>query len=426
MAKSSEEKHTTVGGIAGIIYQYYVFLYNLLAIKPGEVVSFEKLDDAAIETPSYIALFQAKHTVKCGVDGESVPLTNRAQDFWKAIDIWLDLIKKDGKQDRTKDEQLKYIDTHKFHFVSNKAPYDNGFYQLCQKDGIEQNLTAIDAVLDFITAEGRSTETKVGHDFYKKYRSVQNIIDDLKAFELRKEFISQIRFETASLESLKTKCYAHLTDTVRFDEEDARKVFDDFKIEVEKDLFNTLAKGEHLEYTFEFQKRRFQRVFQFHRVEDLNFRIMKEKFRPEFLNLICIKQLLKVDDLKPTDTDRVAEKTSHYLSFKNRFQELHDNYKILVPEEEQFNEEIMTIWGDEFKYVYKDTNEETPDSIIIGKANDLLRDVRKNDLTLCKQKLGIPVSNGAFYYFSDECKIGWHRDWKMFFGKKEEDGQNRK
>ena len=112
MAKTSEEKHTTVGGIAGIIYQFYVFLYNLLTIKPGEVVSFEKLDDAAKETSNCIALFQAKHTVRYGVDGENVPLTNRAQDFWKAIDVWMDLIKKDGDNDRNRGEQLNYINAH--------------------------------------------------------------------------------------------------------------------------------------------------------------------------------------------------------------------------------------------------------------------------------------------------------------------------
>lgn len=33
MVMSSEEKHTTIGGIAGIIHQFYVFLYLEIANK---------------------------------------------------------------------------------------------------------------------------------------------------------------------------------------------------------------------------------------------------------------------------------------------------------------------------------------------------------------------------------------------------------
>lgn len=418
MTKTSEEKHTTVGGIAGIIYQYYVFLYNLLTIKRDEVVSFEKLDDAAKETPNYIALYQAKHTVKYGVDGEAIPLTNRAQDFWKAIEVWMDLIRKDGDNDRNRGEQLDYISAHEFHFVSNKAPNDNNFYKLCQKVNNEKNLSAIDGMLDSISAEERKTKAKESTS--PKCRSVQDIIDDLKAFELREEFISKIKFDIENLGSIEAKCHAYLTDMVRFDEEEAKKVFEDFKIEVEKDLKDTVGKGKSLVYTFDFQKKRFQRVFQFHRIEDLNFKIEKVHFRPELLDLICIKQLLKVNDVIPSNTDRIAEKTSHFLSFKNRYEQLHDDYKIRVPEEEMFVEEVMTTWGDKFTSVYNDTDDDTPENVIISKAGKLLESIRDKELSLCKQSLGRPISNGAFYYFSDECKIGWHRDWEQFFSKKEE------
>lgn len=423
MARTSEEKHTTVGGIAGVVYQYYVFLYYLLTMKRGEVVSFEKLDDTAKETPNFIALHQAKYTVKYGIDGEETPLTNRAQDFWKAIDVWLDLIKTDGDKKRTKEEQVRYINTHKFHFVTNKVPINNGFYKLCQKNKEEVDLHTIDSVLDAITAEGRNSGKKGCHG---NYRSVQEIIDDLKAYELRREFISNIEFETESLDSLKTKCLEYLTDTVRFTEDESKQVFDDFKIEVDKDFVEHLKQGKPLEYSFVFQKKRFQRVFQLHRTENLNFKIVKERFRPDFLNLVCIQQLMKVNDLKPSDTDRVAEKTCHYLSFKNKYQNMHDNYEILVPEEQMFNEEVMTAWNNEFQYAYIDTDETTPEKDIVRRAAGLLRDIRKTDLTLCKQKLGFPISNGAFYYFSDECKIGWHKDWEKFFSKREnkENGQD--
>lgn len=420
MEHKTEKKHTTVGGIAGIVYQYYVFLYNLLTMQRDEVVSFEKLDDTAKETPNFIALYQAKHSVKYGIDGEETPLTNRAQDFWKAIDVWLDLIMSDGDKKRTKEEQVRYINTHKFHYVTNKVPINNVFYKLCQKKDID--LQAIDSVLDVITGEGRNLGKKKDHG---NYRSVQEIIDDLKTYELRREFISNIEFEIESLDGLEAKCLDYLKN-IWFKEEDSIRVFDDFKIEVNKDLTDALKIGNPLEYTHNQKIRRFQRVFQLHRTEDLHFRIVKERFRPDFLNLVCIQQLMKVDDIKPSDTDRVAEKTCHFLSFKNRYQNMHDNYEILVPEEEMFNEEVMSAWNNEFQYAYLDTDETTSEKDIVRRAAGLLRDIRKTDLTLCKQKLGFPISNGAFYYFSDECKIGWHKDWEKFFSKREnkENGQD--
>ena len=94
--------------------------------------------------------------------------------------------------DRNSDEQL-YINVHEFHFVSNKTLNANDFYRLCQK---EKNLTEIDGVLDSITAEGRIMKKE---STSPKFRSVQNVIDDLKAFELREEFISKIEFDIESL-----------------------------------------------------------------------------------------------------------------------------------------------------------------------------------------------------------------------------------
>ena len=91
-----------------------------------------------------------------------------------------------------------------------------------------------------------------------------------------------------------------------------------------------------------------------------------------------------------------------------------------------FVEDVMTTWDDKFTNVYSDTNDDTPEDVIITKAGKLLSSIRDKELSLCKQSLGRPISNGAFYYFSDECKIGWHRDWKQFFCKQEEitDGQD--
>lgn len=90
--RTEEEKREAMDKIGGFTYQFYCFLYNLLTMKDGDKVWFEKWDDAAIENGKLFTLFQAKHTVKAGSDGERYPLTNRSTDLWKALDVWRKMI----------------------------------------------------------------------------------------------------------------------------------------------------------------------------------------------------------------------------------------------------------------------------------------------------------------------------------------------
>ena len=127
---TAEEQHAAMDKIGGFTYQFYCFLLHLLKMERGETVSFEKLDDAAIEKGNLITLYQAKHSVQVDANGETKALTNRSSDLWKAIDVWRELIV--GKPGRTVDEQKAYIDGHKFCFVSNKPLTDNKVVALCK------------------------------------------------------------------------------------------------------------------------------------------------------------------------------------------------------------------------------------------------------------------------------------------------------
>lgn len=54
---SAEEIHTAMDKIGGFVYQFYYFLYLVLTMKRGEIVSFEKLDDAAVEKDDVNTLY---------------------------------------------------------------------------------------------------------------------------------------------------------------------------------------------------------------------------------------------------------------------------------------------------------------------------------------------------------------------------------
>lgn len=421
---TAEEQFTAMDKIGGFIYQFHCFLYHVLTMNKGEVVSFEKLDDAAVEAGNLITLYQAKHTIQVDAEGEKKALTNRSTDLWKAIDVWRKLIVGKTDEKRSDADKQEYIAKHRFVFFSNKLPDNNKFVSLCEevKNGADND--RIDAVLDEITQEGRPREGTT-QPANNPGRTTQMMIDDLKAFGLRAEFLKQIAFEAKSQDEVKKDCIDHIADKVRFSDEDAPEVFKDFLAEAVDDFFERADKGTPLSYTYEEQRKRFERVFQFHRAEKLNFRIIMEEYRKEFLDLICIQQLIKVKDFAASETEEVAKYASHFYSFKNRYDQLWEDNKILVDEDKEFWADAYAFWDNQFKHAYRKLDDSASEDVIIDKAQEILFAVRQHKLKLCKEELSQYISDGAFYYLSDKCIIGWHKSWMEFFKKQgEQDGQD--
>lgn len=160
-----EMKHTVPGVIAGFVFQFYYFIYKLLIIKPGETVSFEKLDDTASELDDgVITLYQVKHTVKnVGVeDDKRVMLTNRATELWKTLDLWRKLIVGEFKEKRSIKEQLEYIKKHEFVLVVNKDADNNKLSELCKLVRMGRaDLLKVKQVLDEILSERRQNKEEV-------------------------------------------------------------------------------------------------------------------------------------------------------------------------------------------------------------------------------------------------------------------------
>lgn len=141
---TAEEQHAAMDKIGGFTYQFFCFLLHLLKMEQGETVSFEKLDDAAIEKGNLITLYQAKHSVQVDANGDTKALTDRSPDLWKAIDVWRTLII--GNHGRTEDEQKAYIGGHQFFFFSNKPIVDNRLVSLCEEVKEGAGIERIDAV----------------------------------------------------------------------------------------------------------------------------------------------------------------------------------------------------------------------------------------------------------------------------------------
>ena len=119
----------------------------------------------------------------------------------------------------------------------------------------------------------------------------------------------------------------------------------------------------------------------------------------------------------------LAKYASHFYSFKNRYDELWEDNKILIDEDKEFWADAYAFWDNQFKHAYRKLDDSASEDVIIDKAQEILFAVRQHKLKLCKEELSQYISDGAFYYLSDKCIIGWHKSWKEFFKKQgEQDG----
>lgn len=421
-----ELNHTAVPTIAGYLYQYEYFIYRLLTIEPGQNVSFELFDDVAIKGTSGIAYCQAKHTIKTAL-GKDVQMTNRASDLWKAIDVWRKIIvaAADGIENamEKKQAQMDFIRDNDFILVCNKKTEGNKLLDLCEqlracRDSEENcSLANVDTVLDEISDQKRNVTGSV-----RKCESVQDYIDHLKLFTYRGLFLKKIMVQEESFDSLKEKCLNHIHMNLRFPRSQVDMVLKEFKSEVESDFNDAVKNGHTLSYSHEGQLNRFERVFNRYRGQPLQFPMYKVGYSQDFLDLICIKQLLKVKYIQEKSKDKIAEYVCDFLTFKNRYEDLRENSMILESECEAFVSNTIACWENEFDYAYLDADDSTTEDELNRMAKCLLYQIRKKQIVLREHTYQDKIANGAFYYLSDECLIGWHRDWKKIFKKEKQDG----
>ena len=103
-------------------YQYYFFLWKLLALKPRESVGFEVKDDVHTELDDSIQVYyQVKHTTEKKRDGSFANLTALDKDLWKTFSNWAQIIsdKNDGREELA--YQRDFLKKTSFVLASNKS-----------------------------------------------------------------------------------------------------------------------------------------------------------------------------------------------------------------------------------------------------------------------------------------------------------------
>lgn len=382
----------------GFEYQYYFFLYTLLNLGLGESVGLEVEDDVSttLNANSNI-LYQVKHTVQKTSAGVPDALTELDPALWKTLSNWSKIIQDPADKRADVQAQLDFVRRTHFHLVSNKS------------SSTKNRLLA--AVVQF--QDGQIDYPAVRNiiaDLQKKAtgESTKGFISDVSSLSepVAKQFFSRIRFEldkTDIFASIKKSLLEKAIDPLRVD-----AAFERLDSNIRKDNFLTVSGGKSVIIKFDDFLTRYRKIFEDARGKTLKYTPFKPDLPDDIFSQPFIQQLLKINDIAPTDEELAIKYTTHKIRLADQLLKWQQAGEIVGDEIDSLHEEVKFRWDLEFTEAYKSCE---PDKVV-ATAQAILSVLRREKYRLAETELQLELSNGELYALSDRLEIGWHKDWQ--------------
>ena len=395
------EKHIVTGQSIGFDYQFYYFVFLLVQLHHGETIGYEVKDDIHIQKPDdKIVLMQAKHTVETNADGKRVNLTTLDEDMWKTLSIWSKAISTSETED---------IKKYEFILVTNKNVQNNQFITCIEKFKNDNTLNNVRNTILDIRKKTKSETIQVYID------TVKNLEDEKLAL-----FIKNITFEVNTdnlIEQIKRKLRDRL---FKPDEDRLEQIFNSLITNISMAKYLILDKQEKFELTYEDFSQKFRKCFKLNfKKNTLPKRAINIEFPDSMEDQIFIRQLLEIGDLEKKSSD-IKTYTSYMLEAFNSLEKWISEGDVLPTDVVDFEENSILYWKNEFTAKYRRIRNTLSDGINTNDVEneikllslELLDVIRKKELRLSNTDLEIKLSNGYYYYLSNEPKIGWHLNWE--------------
>jgi hypothetical protein len=399
----------------GFEYQYYYFIYSLLNIKEGEIVGLEVKEDVHIDkADGTTILSQLKHTI----DPSSTNLTELDEDLWKTLYNWVHLIIEQSDDEDTSEgkekKQIEYCQNTEFILITNKAL---GVRNEIVRSILEFKLNSIDSNQfreKVKKLKGKTTSPEIKEYIEHVLSLTQNV------FEL---FFKRTKIETG-VDNLLFKIHKRLRDMMikKSRVDSVLKVLDGA---LRQANFSKVKNREKVTLNYEEFHKDYEIYFEIGRTDEL----IIEDYSCDIDNPLeqqFIQQLIDIQDIFEDDTDDIIVYTEHRLmAFNNLMKWLQDG-QITELHLGAFNKEATSVWRNAFKSAHRSIkgstntiplfNNSGAPANLIDMAQSCLYEVRKMELTIRGQQLGIQLSNGQFYSLSNSRKIGWLLDWQTKYG----------
>ena len=392
---------TNAGGvIAGFIYQIYYFLYRLLAMQEGEIVSLEKFEDVGAENGDKKTFYQLKHTV--ATKGTTVTrMRDRDTDLWKTLSMWIDKIEKQGDEAA----QHEWITESEFVLLSNKSTEENTFFKKVKAYREEGKWDELKKYIEEQAAKGVMGGTSTEGE--KKTKTIRDYTRHVNEFALLKEFLGKVDTRFMSDDDIKAKIDYLLINRHHFNAPNALILR-----EMLYGRVSDMLTGNEIEFTLESFHEAFGNLFT--KVKERKFIPKNRKVRipVEPRKQTFIKQLVEIDDYMAQSKEDIEELTLHKMQFENDY-----NDALAVGDDDDrinFEKEVRARWKKHHRKYNKSISASNSADEVKQAAQAVLENVRNEHPIFDHDTLNETSSNGCFYYFSDgdKPKIGWRYDWK--------------
>ena len=179
---------------------------------------------------------------------------------------------------------------------------------------------------------------------------------------------------------------------------------------IRNDNYITIKKGNSISISFEDFHKKYRRCFDKYRSGEL---IVVDKttlkLPDNIKDQLFIKQLVDIGDIEKDDSDSQIEFTRFRIQLERSLDEWCQLGDITGAERDDFLEEGITLWKNEFRSKYRGL---VDSSLYNEKGLQIIDELRNKTLRIKGQDLSSEVSNGTFYYLADIPKIGFVKDWK--------------
>ncbi|WP_410496623.1 hypothetical protein QTL86_04385 [Cellulosilyticum sp. ST5] len=387
----------------GFDYQFLYFIYNLIALEPGQVLGYEVKDDVHLELPNGENIYmQLKHSLTAKESGEIDSLTQKDSDLWKTFYNWVVVI---GEVSANKEEQLEFINKTRFILVTNKTKGENAFVEQIEqlnikKINIEEFKKYVQALKE--TCKG----TKEGSIKLRKY--MQELLNLENT--LLEKFIMQVdfKFEFDEMpQKLKNRVLGKNIDVRKVDSA-LNEIIGTFELW----KFNKVKNKDKLLIRFEDVDKKLRAILNKARSTDLP-RIRSITKLPDKLNeQEFIKELLEIEDIGDGDEDLMLEFTTCKIEIFNLLSKWIEEGYITESDWKELDEQAIFMWKNKHRKVHKKSKNATTNEELIRAAQQCIDELREQELKINHDELKYNESNGLFYYLSDNEKIGWQYKWK--------------
>lgn len=401
----STTDYTAIGPLTGFIYQIYYFLYRLLTIQDGEIVSLEMIDDVGIESGDRHIYFQLKHSINSKPSAVK-RMAERDTDLWKTLNMWVSIIKKQGDEA----VQRQWIANSEFVIISNKNADNNRFFELVE--AYKKDDSNWDELEKFVSKQAAKEpkEESEGEEKKNIYLYTKNVND----YALKKELLKRVTVEFESDDELRAK----IDGEIQYGKLIPEKRVSDVRYMLIGEITDSVVKGVTA-YTKEsfyaanislFEDMRTRKFIPLNRKVELPERPMEQTF---------VKQLQGVDAPRCNDMKEIIRLTEQKLRFENDYRTA--NKSAGAQEQRKFEVDMHTEWKNIFDEQNDGLTFMSDEQKKRSAGKEVLKAVKKVHLKYDQEDIGPSESNGCFYHFSDgkTPQIGWRVDWESLYNGKE-------